>query len=175
MARPDGRTPFDHTSVLATIRNCLDLDGPLTERDAHAPDVGCALSLKRPRKDKPTVTPLPYRTKKDDVRSMGAADLLVGAMAMHLVRVHGRENVRLLTADRRMDAIFDNACPKLNRATAEKLGLIKKAKDLGFSEWSPEIYPQVLDLQRCKDADLARFFGEWPLPTRKKRGVEGKA
>ncbi len=84
VARPAGRTPFDHTSVLATIRECFDLDGPLTERDAHAPDVGCVLTLKKPRKDKPEVKPLPYRAKKDDDPLVYDLHLLVGdIMAEH--------------------------------------------------------------------------------------------
>ncbi len=37
-----------------------------------------------------------YRSRR--TWSMGASDLLIGAMAMHLTRTHGRENVCLLTA-----------------------------------------------------------------------------
>ncbi len=84
VARAEGKTPFDHTSVLATIRECFDLDGPLTERDAHAPDVGCVLTLKKPRKDKPEVKPLPYREKKDDDPLVYDLHLLIGdIMAEH--------------------------------------------------------------------------------------------
>jgi predicted nucleic acid-binding protein len=114
-----------------------------------------------------------YRSK--DVRSMGASDLLIGSMALYLVRVHGRENVRLLTADRRMHAIFDQACSKLKQETAKKLGLIHKAKVLGFGPWSGDLYPRVLDLERCPDKDLEAFLGEWPLSSRKTRGKEPKA
>jgi hypothetical protein len=114
-----------------------------------------------------------YRTER--VRSMGASDLLVGAMGMHLTKIHGRQNVVVLTSDRRMDAIFGNACPRLNRNTAKMLGLIEKAQELGFGEWSRELYPYVIDLERCVDAKLLEFFGEWPLNTRKTRGRDPKA
>lgn len=57
ICRPVGYTPFDHTSILATIRNCFDLDAPLTERDKAAPDLSCVLTLKKARTDKPTVKP----------------------------------------------------------------------------------------------------------------------
>lgn len=114
-----------------------------------------------------------YRT--NGVRSMGASDLLIGSMALHLVRVHGRENVRLLTADRRMHAIFDRACSKLKLATAKKLGSVDKAKELGFGPWSGDLYPRVLDLERCSDRDLETFFGEWPVNDRKTRGKDPKA
>jgi phospholipase C len=49
---PDGNTPFDHTSVLATIEHRFGID-PLTKRDAAAPDVGAALSLSQARTDDP--------------------------------------------------------------------------------------------------------------------------
>jgi len=49
---PDGTTPLDHTSVLATLEKRFGLD-PLTKRDAAAPDVGAALSLASPRSDDP--------------------------------------------------------------------------------------------------------------------------
>lgn len=113
--------------------------------------------------------------RKKDVRSMGASDLLIGSMALHLVRIHGRENVRVLTADRRMHAIFGRACPKLKPETAEALGLVAKATELGFGSWSGELYPHVLDLERCSDKTLAEFFSVWPLSNRKTRGRDPKA
>src|SRR5205085_1969600 len=39
------RYPFDHTSILATLRKLFDLGDPLTDRDAAAPDFLHALSL----------------------------------------------------------------------------------------------------------------------------------
>lgn len=113
--------------------------------------------------------------RKKDVRSMGASDLLIGSMALHLVRIHGRDNVRLLTADRRMHAIFERACSKLKPETARSLGLIDKAKELGFGSWSGDLYPHVLDLERCTDKQLETIFGEWPLSIRKTRNKDPKA
>lgn len=61
IARPDGFTPFDHTSVIKTVQNCFKLQGNLTERDKAAPDFSGLLTLAAPRtQDLPTVTPLPY-------------------------------------------------------------------------------------------------------------------
>jgi phospholipase C len=59
ICRPAGYTPFDHTSVIATVRNCFGLYGSLTERDKAAPDLSCALTLGKARTDKPQVNPLP--------------------------------------------------------------------------------------------------------------------
>jgi phospholipase C len=38
IVRPNGPVPFDHTSIIATLRRCFSL-GPLTARDAAAPDL----------------------------------------------------------------------------------------------------------------------------------------
>lgn len=113
-----------------------------------------------------------YRTKK--TQSMGASDLLIGAMGIHLNKIHG-DDFRILTADRRMEAIFAKSCTKLARNTARNLGLTVKAKNLGFQNWEPVLYPKVIDLQRCSLKELKDFFGDWPLKTRKYRGKTPKA
>src|SRR4051812_27723698 len=51
IARPAGYTPFDHTSVIATVQKCFDLKEHLTYRDAAAPDLSCVLTLDTPRLD----------------------------------------------------------------------------------------------------------------------------
>lgn len=48
----EGTTPFDHTSVLATIEHRFGIQA-LTRRDAAAPDIGGALTLSTPRTDDP--------------------------------------------------------------------------------------------------------------------------
>jgi phospholipase C len=69
IARPEGFTPFDHTSVIKTVQNCFNLGGSLTERDKAAPDFSCLLTLDEPRKDDiPTVNPL-----KSDVKASPAS------------------------------------------------------------------------------------------------------
>ena len=46
--RPPTQTPFDHTSVIATLRKRFGLGAPLTARDAAAPDLEAALKLSEP-------------------------------------------------------------------------------------------------------------------------------
>jgi phospholipase C len=65
ICRPAGETPFDHTSIIATVRKLCGLHEALTERDKAAPDLGCALTLATPRTDKPTVQPLPHEPSFD--------------------------------------------------------------------------------------------------------------
>ena len=44
--RPPGRIPYDHTSIIATLRKRFPaLGGPLTQRDAAAPDLERVLTL----------------------------------------------------------------------------------------------------------------------------------
>ncbi|HLF25519.1 MAG TPA: alkaline phosphatase family protein [Anaerolineae bacterium] len=65
ICRPAGYTPFDHTSVIATIQNCFDLKDHLTKRDAVAPDLSCVLTLTEPRTDQPEVDPAPAESEPD--------------------------------------------------------------------------------------------------------------
>lgn len=51
-APSDGRPPFDHTSIIATLRARFAI-GPLGSRDAKAPDVSSVLTLQTPRTDDP--------------------------------------------------------------------------------------------------------------------------
>jgi phospholipase C len=48
----DGRPPFDHTSIIATLRARFAI-GALGKRDAAAPDAGSVLTLRTPRTDDP--------------------------------------------------------------------------------------------------------------------------
>ncbi|MCZ6766565.1 MAG: phosphoesterase [bacterium] len=64
---PNDGPPVDHTSVLATLRNCFGLTESLSEREKRAPDLGGALNGTRPRKDKPKVTPLTFEPETDPV------------------------------------------------------------------------------------------------------------
>lgn len=64
IARPDGYTPFDHSSIIKTVQNCFNLEGYLTERDKAAPDFSCLLELENARKDDiPIVKPLEWDLK----------------------------------------------------------------------------------------------------------------
>lgn len=46
--RPPGSLPFDHTSILSTLRKRFALGVPLTNRDAVAPDLESVLTLDNP-------------------------------------------------------------------------------------------------------------------------------
>ena len=59
--------PFDHTSILSTLRNLYDLGRPLTRRDAAAPDVLHALSLPEPSNDGPDSLTLPTISPSEEL------------------------------------------------------------------------------------------------------------
>lgn len=59
--RPPGSTPFDHTSIIKTLRNRFNLGPALTLRDEAAPDLDGALLLAEPDNLGPeTIEALPY-------------------------------------------------------------------------------------------------------------------
>ncbi|RFB79256.1 alkaline phosphatase family protein [Methylovirgula sp. 4M-Z18] len=58
--------PFDHTSVLATLRKLFQLGAPLSQRDAVAPDLLDALSLPAPTNDGPDSIPVPMVSSSAD-------------------------------------------------------------------------------------------------------------
>jgi phospholipase C len=58
IVRPAGDTPFDHTSIIASLRTLFGID-PLTDRDKAAPDLVSALSLPQPSNTGPSSVPLP--------------------------------------------------------------------------------------------------------------------
>lgn len=73
---PAGSPPYDHTSIIATMRARFDL-GPLGQRDAVAPHLGPILTRSTPRDDDPLkdITP-PTATDPDlqpDSPAIGAA------------------------------------------------------------------------------------------------------
>jgi phospholipase C len=66
--------PFDHTSIIATVRKLFALGGPLTDRDRVAPDLLGSLSLPAPTNDGPPQVSSPRPgIDRDVVRAMGHA------------------------------------------------------------------------------------------------------
>jgi phospholipase C len=56
-------TEYDHTSIIATLREWFRLGDPLTRRDAAAKTFAGLLSLSSPRTDAPTTLPRPPRSR----------------------------------------------------------------------------------------------------------------
>jgi phospholipase C len=68
-----GSFPFDHTSIIATVRELFALGNPLTARDGVAPDLLDALSLAVPSNDGPErLDPIPAAAASDELQQRGA-------------------------------------------------------------------------------------------------------
>ena len=66
--------PFDHASILSTLRKLFDLGDPLTRRDAAAPDLLAALSLTSPSNSGPASLAFPtVAPTADEIASAHAA------------------------------------------------------------------------------------------------------
>jgi phospholipase C len=111
--RPPGDTPFDHTSVIATLRKRFDLGGPLSERDAVAPTVESVLTLPDPtnmgpeRIDAPLLQP---RVASPEAASDPARVTDLQASLAELARVlpdPGEEEAHI----RRLEASPERAAP----------------------------------------------------------------
>jgi phospholipase C len=67
-------TPFDHTSIIKTVRELFTLGGQLTARDAVAPSLMSALTLPQPTNDGPaTVEAAPAQPSVELLASRAAA------------------------------------------------------------------------------------------------------
>ncbi len=90
LKRPQGSSaPFDHTSVIATLRKCFSLGTPISHRDAVAPDLECALNLDTPGNPGPeTVEPRPYAISPGDVQDALQAPLNDFQKALHAAAAH---------------------------------------------------------------------------------------
>ena len=70
---------FEHTSILATLRECFALGPPLSARDAAAPDLGFLLARVEPREDRPLLPPAPTMPAlvPDSEATSGIAEIAV--------------------------------------------------------------------------------------------------
>ncbi|HXQ67334.1 MAG TPA: alkaline phosphatase family protein [Alphaproteobacteria bacterium] len=74
--RPSGAVPFDHTSIIATLRARFALGAPLTDRDGSAPTLDLALTLANPDNLGPDhIEPLPFVASPADVAHAQAKPL----------------------------------------------------------------------------------------------------
>ncbi len=84
-----GSQPFDHTSVISTIRRCFDLGEPFTERDRNAPDISSLLTLPDDQLNlgKPLVLPAVDRVP-EELAELKASELSDLQKSLHTIAVH---------------------------------------------------------------------------------------
>jgi phospholipase C len=84
--KPPGKDPFDHTSIIATLRKRFNLGPPLTERDKHAPDLEHALTLSSPDNDGPkSIGALAYQPSSEVIAM--ARDMPLNGMQRNLLEL----------------------------------------------------------------------------------------
>jgi phospholipase C len=124
--------PFDHTSIIATLRKCFKLGGPLGNRDAVAPDLEVALTLEKPENLGPRrVEGAPGKPSQEEVETHmklppSEFQRSLVAAAAHLPSAGGaKEHVKALAAGRQV-------APAPAHATKEDAALYVKEKVRGF-------------------------------------------
>ena len=152
-AVPDGNLPhngspypFDHTSIIATLRKCFNLGGPLTNRDAVAPDLESVLNLNTASNDGPaTVTPLTYVISDTELQAALNAPLNGFQKAMHEAATHlpplgiaqNAENICDIIEDH-IEKLVSGIMPEVpnHKTPAEALPFIKGKLDEFFGKLS---------------------------------------
>jgi phospholipase C len=86
--RPAGATPFDHTSILATLRKLFGFP-PLTNRDAGAPDLLPALGDQPSNDGPPSITapavpPAPAQIARSAAKPLNGMQKALATAAFHL-------------------------------------------------------------------------------------------
>ncbi|MEB3149533.1 MAG: hypothetical protein VKL60_10960 [Sphaerospermopsis sp.] len=115
-----------------------------------------------------------YRTpqKKKNYKPAGTFDQLLISMGIQLSKIHGRENVCILTADHRLAKIVEKCRSDIRENTLKKIK-ISIAEKLCSTKFSKEIFPFCINLSRTKikDTEIAEFFGACPLKVKKRKSV----
>lgn len=100
--------------------------------------------------------------KRPMVAPMGTFDHLIISMGVHLAKIHGQENVAIVSADDRLTNILAKCRSDIPEATKKKLKLDKCEKLTGY-KFEPSTFPVGLNLKTATNKQLAGFFGSWPL------------
>lgn len=110
------------------------------------------------------------RGNKRHVAPMGTFDHLIISMGVHLTRIHGRDNVVLLSSDERLTDILGKCCAGVSMSTQRKLRL-EKAERLTGVPFAPDTFPRGVNLKTATKTELCEVFGTWPLDIGAVHGV----
>lgn len=100
---------------------------------------------------------------RPSVVPMGTVDHLIISMGLHLTRIHGRDNVAILSSDDRLTDILAKCKSGIPTATIRKLKLSEAEALTGIS-FRPESFPKHANLKDATNKELDALFGVWPLP-----------
>jgi hypothetical protein len=101
--------------------------------------------------------------KKANPSPMSTFDSLIIGIGIELVRLHGQENVLLLTDDDRIYQMLQRAST-IPKKTARKLGLYEAASLIG-KQFARSLYPKALHLRKASQREYVAALGfteaEW--------------
>jgi phospholipase C len=138
----DGRPPFDHTSIIATLRARFGI-GPLGNRDAAAPDVGSILTLQTARTDDPLASIQPP-TAADPVLQAGSPP--VGAAPSSFLEAKALAAAALPVPT---DPIADpEATVKTLKTAADQYNFIQQRRAAWRATGRPLAHPSTSDSTR---------------------------
>lgn len=109
-------TPYDHTSIITTLREWFQLGAPLTRRDAAATPFSHLIDLPAPRSDTPATLPRPPRSRARARALAPAGGAPLSDLQRHLVEladmvasVHQRAGVAAVRVRARVAAGEESA------------------------------------------------------------------
>lgn len=95
-------------------------------------------------------------------RPMSTLDHLLVSMGIQLAKVHGQDNVVVISADRRLCDVLKKCRAGLRSRVIGRLKL-RIAKEVTGKDYSPDLYPQVIDLATATNAELVAVLPGWPF------------
>jgi phospholipase C len=131
--RPAGAVPYDHTSIIATVRKRFGLGAPLSARDAVAPDLGPVLDRPGPDNLGPErLEALPFAASPADVAA--AQNLPLNSMQRNLLRLAGHLPATEATGDfgtfiqrhiAFLSGLHDQLAIDTNRSMADAVAVVR--------------------------------------------------
>jgi hypothetical protein len=120
------------------------------------------------------ITPIDHYFKiskgSDNVNPAGTIDHLIVGMAIQLGRIHGPQNICVLTADNRLAAILDRCKKPITEGTRDKLKL-DIFEDIAGIKLQPEIVPLHLNLGHARETDIEQVIDGWPIQAITPKGI----
>lgn len=105
-----------------------------------------------------------YYIPKKGTNPVSSADRIIIATAIHLAKIHGRDNFAIVSMDGGMEHALAEAAQLMKDSSAIGHLLLKEACESIGVEPRPEVFPNCVDLLTSTDDELRDFFDIWPLP-----------
>lgn len=99
-------------------------------------------------------------SKGNNIKPMGTFDHLIIAMGIELTRIHGKDNVCILSSDTRLTNILKLCKKGISKSVIDRLKLSDITTRVRGVEFNKNIFPNYLNIKTCSDKDLKIIFGE---------------